>query len=127
MISSSPAQESIDLRVRLERALSGDGHAVARLGAAGTSVSFRVTDALGASVTLLLDRKPPQVAERDEPAEVTILLTAEQAGRFARGQLALPAALVAGQVSCRGPVRKYLVVDPILRARLAEADRETEA
>jgi hypothetical protein len=110
------------LRERLERVLASGDPRLARLGAAGTSVSFHNLDVPGESVTMLLDRQPPGLAGADEPAEITIELTTAQAMRLARGILPLPSALIDGQVSYRGPVRKYLAVDPVLRGLLADLD-----
>ena len=114
------------LRARLERALASGDTRLSRLGAAETSVTFRNLDDPEASVTVLLDRQPPLVAGPDEPAEITIELTAAQAARFARGAFSLPNALVTGQAGHRGPVRKYLAVDPVLRGLLADLDLPTE-
>jgi hypothetical protein len=95
---------------------------LSRLGAAGTSVTFHNLDAPEASVTILLDRQPPDVTGEEEPAEITIDLTADQSARFARGAFSLPSALLSGDAYYRGPVRKYLAVDPVLRSLLADLD-----
>jgi hypothetical protein len=108
----------VGLRERLERALTDVGEASYRLSTARTTVAFVVTDDPASSVTLLLDRDPPCIASDDEPAEITIELTAAQALRFASAELHLPLALMAGEVTARGPVRKYLARDPVLRALL---------
>ena len=108
-----------DLRPCIERALALGGRPVHRLGSAGTSVTFRVLPSEELSVTLLLDRHPPEVVDGSEPAEITIELDGDQAERFARGELVLPNCILRGEVACRGPVRKYLTLDPILRALLA--------
>ena len=110
------------LRERLTSALETDDPRIGRLGNAGTSVSFQVPDDPSQSVTVLLDRDPPAVLGGDEPAEITIELDAEQAERLARGGLSLPPALLAGKITYRGPVRKYLMIDPVLRALLADLD-----
>lgn len=110
------------LRERLERVLSSGDPRLNRLSAAETSVTFLNLDDRSASATLLLDRQPPIVASGDEPAEITIELTGEQAIRFARGTFLLPNALIAGETTHRGPVRKYLAVDPVLRGLLADLD-----
>jgi hypothetical protein len=111
------------LAQRLALALELGGRSVQRLGAAGTTVTFWVTDAEQESITILLDRRPPQIVDGGEPSEVTIYLTRDDADAFARGQLAMPNALLVGKASWRGPVRKYLAVDPILRALLRRVDR----
>ena len=109
------------LREALERALALGGRPVQRLGSAGTSVNFVVASG-DSAVTLLLDRRPPEVTDGGQPAEVTIELTSEQALEFAAGNLMLPNKILAGEVAYRGPVRKYLTFDPVLRALLARAN-----
>jgi putative sterol carrier protein len=111
-----------DLREKLVSVLDTDDPRLTRLSHAGTSVSFKNLDAPADSVTVLLDRDPPVVADGDEPAEITIELTEEQWTKVARGALSLPPALLTGTVAYRGPVRKYLTVEPVLRAMLAELD-----
>jgi hypothetical protein len=73
-------------------------------------------------VTLLLDREPPILVGGGEPAEITVELTDDQVRRFARGTLSLPSVLLSGAAGHRGPVRKYMTVDPVLRALLSEAE-----
>jgi phospholipid/cholesterol/gamma-HCH transport system ATP-binding protein len=105
------------LRDRLERVLAARVEDVGRMSYAHTSVAFVV---LGSgSLTLLLDRRPPMVAPSPEPAEIRIELTPDQAERFSRGALFLPGEIMHGAVRTEGPVRRYLEVDPILRALLA--------
>jgi hypothetical protein len=112
------------LRRNVERVLATDDTRLIRLAAAGTSVSFRIDEAPEHSVTILLDRSPPVLADGQEPAEITLGLTAAQAVRLARGVLLLPNALLAGEVAYSGPARKYLTVDPVLRSLLAGLDSE---
>lgn len=112
---------------RVERAVLDDDLAALRLGRSGTSVAFRVGDDTGSSVTLLLDRQPPEVREGTEPAEVIIELTREAAAQFLRGELVLGTAIYSGLVTCRGPVRRYLGVDPILRTQLRRGHDEIRA
>ena len=111
------------LRVRLEQVLASGDPRLVRLAAAETSVDFHNVDAPEHSVTLLLDRKPPALAPKPEPAEITIELNAQEHLLFALGRLPLPTSLHAGRIPFRGPVRKYLAVHPVLRAMLAELDR----
>jgi phospholipid/cholesterol/gamma-HCH transport system ATP-binding protein len=111
------------LRDVLERALASGLPQVRRLRYARTSVGFALAGG-GVQATLLLDRNPPVVAGPDEPAEVTIELDALQARRFAAGALSMPTEVIQGSVRTRGPVRKYLEVDPILRTLLAGAAGE---
>jgi hypothetical protein len=119
---SSKAVKGPGLRKALEEAMLLEVDQVRRLGSAGTSVTFSITDAPKASVTLLLDRQPPAVADGSEPAEITIELTAELAASFARGELALPTRIFSGEVVYNGPVRKYLGFDPILRSLLGRVN-----
>lgn len=120
-------QSSLQLEFlrRIERAVLDDDLAALRLGRSGTSVAFRVGDDTVNSVTLLLDRQPPEVRDGTEPAEVIIELTRELAARFLRGELVLGTAIYSGLVTCRGPVRRYLGVDPILRTQLRRGHDET--
>jgi hypothetical protein len=110
-------QDRPHLRERLESALRTDDPRIGRLGGAGTSVCFQVLHDPAQSATVLLDRDPPTVVRGDEPAEITIELDEQQAER-----LSLPPALLAGDIAYRGPVRKYLMVDPVLRALLADIE-----
>jgi hypothetical protein len=107
------------LRRRLEAALdleAGDPRRL-RLSIANTSVTFNVPGR--EPVTVLLDRNPPTVTNGSEPAEVTISLDSDQAERFSRGAISLPPLLLAGAATYQGPVRKYLMIDAVLRALLA--------
>jgi hypothetical protein len=119
--NSTPADVASELALALERALAMGGRPVHRLGSAHTSVRYEILDEVGAAVTLLLDRHPPVVVDGDEPAEVTIGMTRAQVVRFMRGEMILPNELLSGKVSSRGPVRRYLRVDPILRALFERA------
>jgi hypothetical protein len=119
---STSSEAGAALRRNLERVLASGDARLVRLSAAETSVSFRTRNAPDASVTILLDRHPPVLTDGDEPAEITIELTAAQARRLARGALLLPNALIGGEVAYTGPVRKYLAVDPVLRSLLAGLD-----
>jgi hypothetical protein len=110
------------LRERLALAFSSGDARLTRLAGAGTSVTFRNLDAVAESVTILLDRDPPLLAGGDEPAEITVELRAEQAARLAIGAFSLPSALITGAAGFRGPVRKYLAVDPVLRGLLARVN-----
>jgi phospholipid/cholesterol/gamma-HCH transport system ATP-binding protein len=91
---------------------------VQRLSYARTSVTFTVAGESGSS-SLLLDQKPPRLAQTHESTEIEIALSADQACAFARGCLAMPDAVASGAVSFSGPIRRYLEVDPILRRLLS--------
>lgn len=112
------------LRRRIEEAFAGDDQRLGRLSRAATSVCFRVLEAPEQSVTVLLDRMPPGAVGGEEPAEITIELGVDDAEALSRGRLTLPPALHAGRIAYRGPVRKYLMVDPVLRALLADLDAD---
>ena len=109
-------------RARIERVFASGDPRLRRLAAAGTSVTIINRARHEESFTLLLDRNPPVAAGADEPAEITIELTATQFERYVNGSFHLPPALLSGDVPYRGPVRKYLTVDPVLRGLLAGAD-----
>jgi hypothetical protein len=121
------SRQDLELRQRVERALDVDDVRRVRLGMAGTSVCFQVRDRPEASVTVCLDRTPPCVMDGREPAEVLIELTAEQALRLARGLLELQAALIRGEASFAGPVRKYLAVHNVLRSLLIQQETQGPA
>ncbi len=106
------------LRNALTRAVADGSPAARRLSYARTSVAFRV-DGSPSPAVLLLDRRPAMVGGAEEPAEVELQLTAAQAVSLAAGQFSLPAAILRGEVTARGPVRRYLEVDPILQRLLA--------
>jgi phospholipid/cholesterol/gamma-HCH transport system ATP-binding protein len=108
------------LRAALERALSSGFPEVSRLSYARTSVTFRIAGD-GESATLLLDRTPPEIGDREQPGEVEIELAAGDIERFASGSMPMPTAVVGGTVHTRGPIRKYLEVDSILRHVLAQS------
>jgi hypothetical protein len=113
-------RQSALLRERLQAIFASGDPRLARLSAADTSVRLVVTDAPEASVTMLLDRRPPALASAEEPAEITLELTLDQASQLISGALAAPAALLAGEIPYRGPVRKYLAVHPVLRGLLSD-------
>jgi hypothetical protein len=110
------------LRDRLARLIADDGDTTRRLAKAHTSVRFQVTNDASASVTLLLDRFPPQLTD-DPEAEATLELTADQCERLARGELVLANCLMAESVGHHGQVRKYLSVDAIVRTGLRRLEQ----
>jgi phospholipid/cholesterol/gamma-HCH transport system ATP-binding protein len=111
MTSDTAAPGALGFRPAIAQALTEGGPERARLSAAQTSVRFEIA--------LLLDRDPPVVVDAGEPAEATVILSEAQAGAFLAGRLPLPSLLVDRKVPCRGAIRRYLAVDPILRHRLA--------
>jgi hypothetical protein len=113
--------DSVILHERLVRVLARDDPRVLRLASARTSVRF---GSPRETVTLLLDRRPPALADDGEPAEIELTFDDEQAERFMAGALNVPLALLTGEISWRGPVRRYLVVDAVLRSLLREEARD---
>jgi len=107
------------LRHAHEQALESGRRSVPRLVHAATTVAFRVTDRPEESFSIRLDRRPCAVVDL-EPSEIELTLTAEQAEQAATGALSLVSAVLGGDVAYRGPVRRYLEVEPILRGILAE-------
>src|SRR5438094_10027064 len=109
------------LHERLGRVLERDDPKVLRLASARTSVSFTTPRE---RVTLLLDRRPPALANDGEPAEIQLTPDDDQAERFAAGALNVPLAVPAGEVHWRGPVRRYLVAAAVLRSLLRAEARD---
>jgi hypothetical protein len=108
------------LGTTLARIFASDDPHLRRLARAGTSVCFRVrghADTL--ALTVLLDRDPPVVLAGEQPTEAVIELSDAQARALAEGRLSLPAAVYAGGIACAGSLRRYLVVDPVLRGLCA--------
>jgi phospholipid/cholesterol/gamma-HCH transport system ATP-binding protein len=114
------------LHAGLAALISAPSPVVRRLSYARTSVMFRVTGGQSPS-TLLLDRRPPELGGADEPAEIELELTPGQAVDLAHGRFALPAAILRGDISFRGPVRKYLEVEPMVRALLLAGGPEPDS
>lgn len=104
------------LRDALDRVVTARSRAASRLGAARTSVAFATE---GESVSLLLGHSPAVASPASGPCEVEIDLGRGQALAFACGRLSIGGALLRGTVVARGPVRRFLEVEPVLRALLA--------
>lgn len=110
---------SSDLRHAHQRVFASDRPAIQRLVHVPTTVAFRVDGRPEQSFTMRVDRRPCEVVDV-EPSEIEIVLSAVQAGRAATGALSLTAAILAGDVEVRGPVRKYLEIEPIIRGALQD-------
>jgi phospholipid/cholesterol/gamma-HCH transport system ATP-binding protein len=115
--TSNAGTAGISIAEALERAVSSGLSGVRRLSYARTSVRFSVAGH-GPQATLLLDREPPAVAGAGEPAEIEIELSPADVPHFVTGGLPMPTAVLTGAARTRGPIRKYLEVDPILRGLL---------
>jgi phospholipid/cholesterol/gamma-HCH transport system ATP-binding protein len=122
-IGRDSAQATV--RRALASALARGSEVTERMASADTTVSFEVGGER--SATLLLDRIPVELADRDEPGEVVIKLGREQAAAYASGALPITDAVLTRQVATSGPIRKYLEIDPILRSLLAQASGRTAA
>jgi phospholipid/cholesterol/gamma-HCH transport system ATP-binding protein len=107
-----------ELESALAGALATDHLAVGRLRYAHTTVELAVIGG-GRPVVLQLDRDPPCVAPCSDRAEIRVEFTPEQALLFIGGRLRLGSVLQAGRLRFSGPLRKFLEVEPILRALLA--------
>jgi hypothetical protein len=102
----------------------GEVHLGERVAFSNTSVALYFTDAEGVVVTLLLDRDPLEAVGRELPeAETEIHASSEQWDAFWKGEYQLAMGIARGEVSYRGPVRKFLRAVPILR-RLADDYRQ---
>jgi phospholipid/cholesterol/gamma-HCH transport system ATP-binding protein len=88
-----------------------------RLSAAGTSASFTI-EGTDRGVTLLLDRDPVEVLDRVTAAEAEFVLTPLQVEHLCRGLLQLPVLVQTGEVRCRGSVRRFLAIEPVVRGLL---------
>lgn len=124
---TTPAEAAQRLLGALDGVLARGGGPVARLRRADTSVAFH----LGGSetITCLLDRSPIEV-HTNAPAEIDIEIPLHLIGAFVQGRLPMTAMVIEEAVRTRGPVRRYLRIDPILRNLLLEmsgADGKWEA
>jgi phospholipid/cholesterol/gamma-HCH transport system ATP-binding protein len=108
------------LRAAVAAVLDSDRDAVQRLHYSRTSVCLKVAGS-SECVTLLLDRSPPELAsDGSNAAEIEIVFTERQAWRYAHGALHLQTELERDDLEARGPLRKFLEVEPILRGALAD-------
>lgn len=101
---------------RVGGALDGPGVAE-RVILADVRVRIDVTDEPGATISLLLDRDPPRVVPGvlgDEPT-VRLSLTAMHLDAMLDDSTHLPMAILNGDVTFEGAVRKLLRVMPIIR------------
>ena len=98
--------------------------AVERLSYAQTSVSLRVAGT-NEGMTLLFDRDPVEVLDGAHASEIELTLDARQLEQLARGRLPVQRLLLAGSVSYRGPVWKFLRILPILSAILIDRDADS--
>src|ERR1700757_2288141 len=90
-----------------------------RVALSRTAVALHFTGAEDVAVTLLLDRDPLEAVARALPeAEGDIYASAEQWDAIWTGEYQLAVGIARGEITYRGPVRKFLRTVPILR-RLA--------
>lgn len=101
-------------------AAADDGVASQRPSRAQTTVTIHVEQPDGTGPTplayLALDREPVVVERAGAKAEVDLVLTREDLAALLCGELHLALAIARGDVSYRGPVRKFLRITPVLRA-----------
>ncbi|WP_354698891.1 ABC transporter [Paraconexibacter sp. AEG42_29] len=110
---------SVDLRQAHQRVFASGRPSIERLVHVPTTVAFNVQDRADQSFTIRLDRRPCEVVDL-EPSEIELFLSAKQAEAAVTGTYSLVAAILGGDVEFRGPVRKYLEVEPIIRGALQE-------
>lgn len=98
-----------------------------RLALAQTTLQVHFVDAEPLVITVLLDREPVEVTDRAlGEAEVHIFIKTRDVDRFWTGDLELAIAIISGEVTYQGPVRKVLRIVPILR-RFVDTYRRLQA
>lgn len=99
---------------------AANGHASQRASRAQTTVTIHVAQPDGSAPAplayLALDRDPVVVEPAGAEAEVDLILTREDLAALLAGDLHLALAIARGDVTFRGPVRKFLRITPVLRA-----------
>lgn len=106
------------LTVAFFRKGAEDAELSERMSFAATVVQITYTDVAGENAcTVWLDRDPieAEVGASSE-AEIELSMTAEVGTTLFTGQVALPIAILNGDVTYRGPVRKFLRVVPIMQS-----------
>ena len=84
------------------------------LARANTTAVVSLADEAGLAVTLLLDRSPVEVLEGQHDAECELTIASVDLKRLWSDELQLPMAIASGRVGIDGPVRKLVLVWPIL-------------
>jgi putative sterol carrier protein len=118
------AREIVQAMVEVFEIAQEDPSIARRLEHTDTTLVAHFTDAESVSATLMLDRNPVEVLDREyAEAETHVWATTSQWDEFFAGDLHLAMAIAHGDVTYRGPVRKFLVVVPVAR-RLAGEFRQ---
>lgn len=104
-------------RAAIEELLASDARVSKRLALVPTVIELAVSDPGAPPLTLMLDAAPVAVLTgRGAPvSEVRVTLSAGQLDAVWTGGLPLAVAMLRGEVTYEGPVRKLLRVVPILR------------
>lgn len=132
-----PSPEQSRAREETERALEAfvttvehgfdDPTLSSRLTLADTTITITLADEPDLSVTLLLDRKPPEIVDGVQPqAESRIWIPSVDLNRIWLPDFYLPMAITKRRVPIQGDVRKFLRVVPVLR-ELGETYRQVTA
>lgn len=116
-VPSGEPQEAVARFVRRVEWILRDPSIAARVSAAAIRVRIELTDAPEQVVHLLFDRREPTVTvdAPPEPPTVRLVLDSADLDALLSEGSHLPMAILAGQVTFEGAVRKLLRVMPILR------------
>lgn len=95
-----------------------------RLAISDARVACHFADARPLALTLLLDRNPIEVVDREDPdADVHIYANTREWDRYWSGEYMMPMGIIRGEVTYSGPVSRFLRAMPIMR-RLAGEFRQ---
>lgn len=114
-----PGHEDLARRtVDFFRRGADDAELSERMSFAATVVQITYTDVAGENTcTVWLDRDPIEAdLGGSGDAEIELSMDAETGISLFTGQVALPIAILNGDVTYRGPVRKFLRVVPIMQS-----------
>ncbi|UTI65428.1 hypothetical protein NBH00_04245 [Paraconexibacter antarcticus] len=106
------------LTVAFFRKGAQDAELSERMSFAATVVQITYTDVEGENAcTVWLDRDPIEAeVGASAEAEIELAMSAETGISLFAGRVALPIAILNGEVTYRGPVRKFLRVVPIMQS-----------
>jgi phospholipid/cholesterol/gamma-HCH transport system ATP-binding protein len=113
-----------ELRAAVARALESPEPVVGRLVYAKTSVRLAVGESDGPGVTLELNGDKPALGHDQADTAIEIVLGPDDAGDVAIGRLSILQLIAAGRATARGPVRRFLEIDPMLRRLLGDGSEE---
>jgi phospholipid/cholesterol/gamma-HCH transport system ATP-binding protein len=128
-----PAQEAAHVRELILGVVEScrDDRDLGQRLSSSSPVTLHFTDAEAESLTLLLDRSPIEAVPYGAADNgVEICGPASSWRAFWSGRADLPIAIMDGEMTCKGPVRDFLRVAPIMRSviseRLGEGAAQTE-